>query len=433
MNIALDKWFDLLGRVFDQAKRREVKHDFGAGSAEEGSEVFRADAASDRQNLMPLSFELFFKARANEAGGASQCDIHRVSPLIARTERYERPGEKSSLCLLGIGASVVYLLPMLVTVAIPVYNRENLIRSTIQSALQQDLQGLGELEVLVIDNCSTDKTWDVIQSIRDPRLRAIRNDSNVGMFGNFNRCKEEARGQFVRFLCSDDSLAENCLAEEVRTLLDRPGASVLNTRGVMVDDRGQELYRVGTALEQGEYSGPEAIRAAVLLLAKTGQNLFNFPSGILIRASVIKQAGDFDPSVHGLADFQYWLRLLEHGDLIVSDSVGCRILEHPGRESYPLFYSGQYILGQLMLVRDWSRRLKLTDEQVRSAFDAMGARCLWYVVRCASAGKPQGIKAHLRMFSEFDLNPLRAFGSLMMLGTQRLLGKRAMPGAAQNT
>src|SRR4051794_31293108 len=91
-------------------------------------------------------------------------------------------------------ATEVPLRQPVCTIAIPVYNREDLVRGAIESALQHQQ---ADLEILVIDNCSTDRTAEVARSYEDPRLRVVVNDSNLGLFGNFNRCLELATGKYI--------------------------------------------------------------------------------------------------------------------------------------------------------------------------------------------------------------------------------------------
>ncbi len=104
-----------------------------------------------------------------------------------------------------------------VSVLIPVYNRQDLIGPCIQSALDQTL---APLEVVVVDNASTDATWDVCQiyAQRDTRVRVFRNDRNIGPVRNWQRCIAEARGEYGKLLFSDDLIYSDYLARTVPLL-----------------------------------------------------------------------------------------------------------------------------------------------------------------------------------------------------------------------
>jgi glycosyltransferase involved in cell wall biosynthesis len=107
-----------------------------------------------------------------------------------------------------------------VSILIPVYNRQDLIGPCIQSALDQTLS---PLEIVVVDNASTDDTWAVCQAYaqRDGRVRVFRNEHNLGPVRNWQRCIAAAQGQFGKFLFSDDELYPTFL-EKTRPYLDDP-------------------------------------------------------------------------------------------------------------------------------------------------------------------------------------------------------------------
>ena len=86
-----------------------------------------------------------------------------------------------------------------VSILVPVYNRAHCIEQTLASALEQTFT---DLEVVVVDNCSTDGSWELIQRVatRDPRVRVFRNDSNIGPVRNWLRCVREARGELGQIL-----------------------------------------------------------------------------------------------------------------------------------------------------------------------------------------------------------------------------------------
>lgn len=98
----------------------------------------------------------------------------------------------------------------LVSILIPVYNREQLVRECIASAQEQTY---GNIEIIVCDNASTDRTWDVVQEFArsDTRIRSFRNESNVGPVRNWLRCVSEAKGDYVKILFSDDLISPRCV------------------------------------------------------------------------------------------------------------------------------------------------------------------------------------------------------------------------------
>ncbi|EME4749493.1 glycosyltransferase family 2 protein, partial [Campylobacter coli] len=84
----------------------------------------------------------------------------------------------------------------LVTVIMPAFNRENYISFAIESILNQDYLNF---EFIIIDDCSTDATYNIIQEYakRDQRIIVLRNKKNKGIVYSLNRCLERSRGKYI--------------------------------------------------------------------------------------------------------------------------------------------------------------------------------------------------------------------------------------------
>jgi glycosyltransferase involved in cell wall biosynthesis len=218
---------------------------------------------------------------------------------------------------------------MRVSVAIPVFNRRDLIAPAVQSALAQDIDGL---EVVVVDNCSQDGTWELLQGFTDPRLRCLRNERNVGLFGNFNRCGAEVRGEYALFLCSDDRLEPGFLAHALGLLDAEPSAVLLSSRGRLIDREGRGKGTIARRFPPGRYAGQGVTAAWFWSSYHYGENPLNYPSGVLMRGSALRAALPFRTDLGAPADIDLFLRMLRHGDLLVTDRVGCAVMTHEGQE-----------------------------------------------------------------------------------------------------
>lgn len=108
---------------------------------------------------------------------------------------------------------------MLVSILIPVYNRENLIEATILSAINQTYKNI---EIIVVDNQSTDKTWEILQKLASKydRIKIFQNETNIGPVRNWKRCIDEASGEYGKILWSDDLIAPEFLEKTVSYLTD---------------------------------------------------------------------------------------------------------------------------------------------------------------------------------------------------------------------
>jgi glycosyltransferase involved in cell wall biosynthesis len=95
----------------------------------------------------------------------------------------------------------------LISIGIPTYNRANgYLKQAIQASLNQNYP---ELEIIVSDNCSPDKTEDLVKGFADPRIRYFRQSENIGMNNNFNFCVRQARGAYFLLLPDDDLIDDD--------------------------------------------------------------------------------------------------------------------------------------------------------------------------------------------------------------------------------
>jgi glycosyltransferase involved in cell wall biosynthesis len=201
----------------------------------------------------------------------------------------------------------------LVSVCIAVYNCETYVGQAIESVLSQTL---GDFELLVADNASTDKTIDVVQSYNDPRIRLIRNDRNIGMAPNFHRVMGAATGRFLKLLGADDVLYPTCLERQAEPLQKDPTLSMVCCRRDIIDHDGfQVLRNHGWRGRGGKYAGREAIRRIV----RSGRNMPGEPLAVLFPTNLLRRVGELEP--HNF-DVDLWCHLLELGNLfVIRDSL----------------------------------------------------------------------------------------------------------------
>ena len=103
----------------------------------------------------------------------------------------------------------------LITVVTVTYNSSAYVRDAIESVLANAYQNF---EYLISDDCSSDHTWDIIREYKDPRIKAWRNEPNLGEYNNRNKCIQRATGEFIFFVDGDDILLYRGLEDAVREI-----------------------------------------------------------------------------------------------------------------------------------------------------------------------------------------------------------------------
>ncbi len=150
----------------------------------------------------------------------------------------------------------------LVSILIPVYNRENLIEETVRSAMKQTYKNI---EIVVVDNCSTDNTWEVLQNLakEDSRIKIFRNNENIGPVRNWKRCIDEAKGIYGKILWSDDLISPEFIEKTLPFLDKNPEVGFVFTGTEIFDtENGVKnlAYFIG---DTGIYSTDQYIKGVI--------------------------------------------------------------------------------------------------------------------------------------------------------------------------
>ena len=135
----------------------------------------------------------------------------------------------------------------LVSIIMPNYNSAKFIKDTIDSVVAQTYQNW---ELLFVDDCSTDKSLEIVRSFEDERIRIFQNDINSGAAVSRNYALREARGKWIAFLDSDD-LWENKKLEKQLEYMVSNNYDFTYTRYVQIDDESNPMGR--------EITGPQKI------------------------------------------------------------------------------------------------------------------------------------------------------------------------------
>ncbi len=114
------------------------------------------------------------------------------------------------------------------SICIPVFNRADLVSRAILSAIHQSYRNI---EIIVVDNASTDNTREAVlrYAERDKRIKYFHNETNIGSGNNFLKCLEYASGRFSQALGSDDWLSRNYVEEGVKSFAAHPDAAAIIT------------------------------------------------------------------------------------------------------------------------------------------------------------------------------------------------------------
>jgi glycosyltransferase involved in cell wall biosynthesis len=203
-----------------------------------------------------------------------------------------------------------------VSICIPTFNRAGFIRRTLESALSQDDP---DLEVVVLDDASTDGTYEIAASYVDPRLRVERDGRRYGPGGNFNRSLDLARGEYVKILCDDDFLYPGAVSR-LADALDRFPEATLATSAWNLLDAPRSRTRRMSLLKNAPEEGTLVDLRSVVRSSWLWRNRIGSPSSVMLRKAAL--AGlRFNPEYHQMMDWDLWLQLLNRGPLVYLPQV----------------------------------------------------------------------------------------------------------------
>lgn len=125
----------------------------------------------------------------------------------------------------------------LVSVIMPSWNTSNFIAESIQSVIDQTYENW---ELIIVDDCSTDNTDEVVAKFKDKRIRYFKNEKNSGAALSRNRALREARGEWIAFLDSDDLWNSDKLEHQIN-FMNKHGYTLSYTEYEKIDEESKPL------------------------------------------------------------------------------------------------------------------------------------------------------------------------------------------------
>ena len=177
------------------------------------------------------------------------------------------------------------------SVIVPAYNIKGYIRQAVESALRQTWR---ELEVIVVDDGSSDGTLEGLHDIGDHRLRRIL-QAHAGLAAARNTGIQAAKGRYLGFLDGDDLWARTKAERHLSFLRDHPEIDVTFSYAFMIDESGREI----AAIE----SRPAGVVSFQDLLIDCPH------CSAVVRREALERAGPFDTGLLGSEDLDMWLRI----------------------------------------------------------------------------------------------------------------------------
>lgn len=203
------------------------------------------------------------------------------------------------------------------SVIIPTYNRAGFIVKTLESVLAQTYT---HFEIIIIDNCSTDNTEELLQPfIASGRVRFFKQDRNYERAVSRNRGMSLATGDFVTLLDSDDLMYPSNLADAAAYAVAHPETKCFYNLSEFVNTEGRVVYRPPVPSLDDQWK------------AITRGNFMACIGDFIHREIYTRYTFDTRPSIIGGEDWDFWLRVLADYKVGRIERVNSGIVQHGGR------------------------------------------------------------------------------------------------------
>ncbi len=217
-------------------------------------------------------------------------------------------------------------LPLL-TIGMVTYNQEGLVSKAIESVLNQSYTNF---ELLINDDYSTDNTWNVIQQYNDPRIHAVRNETNVYQYLNRNKVIERAKGKYLIFIDGDDLIYSFGIEYAIKMLEANPDAASILSHYL----RNNMVYPI--KLSPREFNVCHFFGNNFLGTALTS---------VVFRTDAIRKIGGFS-NKYISSDILIRVKLSSHHHTIITDVFFAWWRETPNQQSrrleYPIISNESY-------------------------------------------------------------------------------------------
>lgn len=253
-----------------------------------------------------------------------------------------------------------------VSVVIPAYNAERTLRETVESVLAQTY---GDLEVIVVDDGSTDGTKDVISDyVEQGRVSYIRRE-NGGIAASRNTGLAACTGEYIGLLDHDDLWDENKIERQLEFLTENEADFVFcYTRQLRLDGK---LHEMPVEMLQYRNIPGELMRHNII-----------YTSSILFKRSILDYVGLLDESFRYCEDWDWWLRIASSRAKLVSMPERL-VTRRDQPRSFSLIYTGKYMYYEKLYIK----HVGLMERDRRKAFKKnMANKCYTDAEKLIKAG-----------------------------------------------
>ncbi len=200
----------------------------------------------------------------------------------------------------------------LVSVLMVNYNHEDTIKETIESVLKQTYDNI---QFIIVDDCSTDRSCDIVESFQDERIELYRLKENRHICYATNFGFDKVKGDYLARIDSDDIWYPEKLSRQTEFLRKNQNYKICFSWVDLIDEEGKNINAENAELVhlfETEFTGQEDCLLTFFLIG----NCISHPS-VVMETEVMRTVGGFNPGYMQSHDFEYWIRIAKRYPLYV--------------------------------------------------------------------------------------------------------------------
>ncbi len=195
-----------------------------------------------------------------------------------------------------------------ISVVMPLYNAEKYVKKTIHSILNQTYR---DFELIIVDDCSTDNSVQVVESIQDNRIKLFCNEKNMGIAYTRNRALENSNGKYIAIMDDDDISPEYRFEVAIQFMENNPHIDVVGGNTCIIDENDTVVGIFPQAIRN-----PKLVKAQLML-----GNIFGNSTALVRREFIEKHHIRYKDNMYGAEDYQFWAECSLYGDISACDNI----------------------------------------------------------------------------------------------------------------
>ncbi|PKL19100.1 MAG: hypothetical protein CVV49_02540 [Spirochaetae bacterium HGW-Spirochaetae-5] len=301
----------------------------------------------------------------------------------------------------------------LISIMIPTWNRDESVLDIVKVVNKSLIQ---DIEIVIVDNNSDEKFFRFIESnIKSfPNVRLYRNNENIGMTPNWNKCIQYSKGEWLGLICSDDIYKQSAIprVREIIKTLGEPGL-IIQSPHLKVDiDYLPKGYQTVNNIE------------------------LPIASGQFWHRSISEQLGGFNETIKYSPDAEYWFRIAYSYPVVRVQEAFAEYREHNDNYMWETLRKDDYIqqnilLSRILLNYKTTPELAMNDEYIDQCLDQSLKGTIYSILNSSflKKGKSDIFFKYLKFLNEISKSPIQKISIFIVLASiingtiMRLLGK----------